>query len=669
MARRALALLTASLAAACGGTTSSDTPASPPPAPVILVPHDGALLGLADAPSGHVTFSGTSVSGARVAVEVGSAEVCQATTASDRTWSCQGTVTEGARQALAKATLSPGGASPFSIAVTFTLDLTPPPVPAVLVPVPGTHLAAPGVLSTQVAVSGTAAAGVTVDVQMDGVHVATVTAAGDGSWSTNATLTASGRYTALARTVDDAGNGSGFASSAFSLSLARTAETLTFPPGTPLPVTAWGQSVPSATQSPSSEIFPGQANSWVLYPDFSFVTGFGAQYQYALQVGLSPVVNPDHLTADFSGYGLFPVDQSRAEVAFLSPRFGTADGVITAAASDGVTMGIPPLDGSYSGYLNATSDSRLSRNIEFDPGLVYTISWTHEVFLDLDPVRHLAGSLDAPYAPRFQVVLRDPANGMSQFGDPLYVVTVDFDHASPSIAVVWGGASPKDLVLSFELHGELTSYGEIDQLTIDAGSGPVDPGNGNFESGLLTPWVANAGAESQNVRSGPRTVVTGGSALVVTRAVYAPPAATWARVVDVFENQTVSTVTTSAVYSTVLLTAAPLAAVTQYGAAVVGWGPAGEPERDVGLVLGNGAAYLAADYSQIFIVHALEVAPLSKVALVHFVVQLGESAGGLTVADVPANTDAVCGQIVNDFPQDQYWQDLEPGVMQIIRNF
>src|SRR6266568_4575656 len=94
-----------------------------------------------------------------------------------------------------------------------------------------------------------------------------------------------------------------------------------------------------------------------------------------------------------------------------------------------------------------------------------------------------------------------------------------------------------------------------------------------------------------------------------------------------------------------------------------------EPERDVGLVLGNGAAYLAADYSQIFIVHALEVAPLSKVALVHFVVQLGESAGGLTVADVPANTDAVCGQIVNDFPQDQYWQDLEPGVMQIIRNF
>jgi hypothetical protein len=665
MTRRLIAVLAALLAAACSRSSTSDTPQrQATPAPTILVPQSGALLGLVDLSSGKVAFSGTAQAGTTVSLEVDAVAVCTTAT-SGSTWSCVATLADGTHTARARAT-GGGGTSDYSSAVGFTLDMNLPAAPVVLTPAAGAHLAAADLSSGQVVISGTAQTDATVVIDLDGFRVATVAVATGGVWSTTATV-GTGVHVASARALSPAGNPSAAATASFTLSLARLASAVV--PAAPVPVACWGQTV--ADVSGLREAFPGQANTWMLDRDFS-LAGFASQYSHALQVRHGAITTPvTHatLTADFAGGALaaFPYDQAASEVAFLSPRFGTADGVETAVVSDGASVGLSPLAGSYSGFLNGTSDSRLSRTLPFDPGHVYTISWTHDVLLNTGL---LLGVDAAPYAPRYQVVLRDPADG-SQIGDPLYVSTAGYDYATPSISVS-GASVPALAVLSFELRGEPLSSAMIDLLTIDDGSGPVDPGNGGFELGLLDPWVANTGAELQNVRSGPRTVGAGGSALKVTRTIYAPPATTWARVVDVFENEGASTVATSAVYSTLLGGSAAHAASRASGAAVVGWDAAGAV-RDVGLVLGgptaHGTAYLSAGDPQIFVVHDLVVPPGGRVALVHFVVQLGEVAV-LTTSGLPTNTEAVCGAIVDGFPTvNEYWNDLEPGVMEAIKNF
>jgi hypothetical protein len=371
---------------------------------------------------------------------------------------------------------------------------------------------------------------------------------------------------------------------------------------------------------------------------------------------------------------MFPYDQrvvagpGQPPAVFLSPRFVSS--VVTAAVSSGATMGLVPLAGAQSGFLNGTSDSRLSRTLSFSPGHLYTFSWMHDVFLY---VGNLVGEDAAPFGPRYQVVLRDPSNGALL--DTLFATTVDVS-ATESVSIS-GALLPAQAVLSFELRADAQSWVELDSLTIDDGSGPVDPGNGDFETGLLAPWVASTGDESQNVRSGSRLLpldpLGAVTVIAVTRTVYAPPNAGWARIVDVFDNQGASTVTTSAVYSTLLSIGAPLSVAPPNGV-VVAWDPA-LTAYDLGLVVGDGApghgtAYVADADPQIFFVHDLVVAPGAKAALVHFVVVLGEAAGGSTTADVPANTKAACDAIASGFPAaDVFWQDLEPSVMQAIANF
>jgi hypothetical protein len=477
-------------------------------------------------------------------------------------------------------------------------------------------------------------------------------------------LSASARHTARARAVNANGDASAFATSTFTLSLARLASPVSPPP---VPVTTWAQTV--ADQAGLGEVFPGQANTWVLDADFSLAQGWGAQFSHGLQLATGAVTTPvshDTLVADWTGTalggGAFPYDQAEAEVTFLSPRFGSTNGVRTAAASDGQTIGLAPIDLSYSGFLNGTSDSRLSQAVTFNAGVAYTISWTHEAFLW---VGNLVGADVAPYGPRYQVVLRDPST--DAILQTIFSSNVDVARSQETHTVSFGATTQAKL--SFELRGDAPTYAEIDLVDVEHGTGVNAIANPGFETGVPGPWIASSGAESQNVRSGSRTIDAGGSPLRATRTIYAPPAASWARVVDVFENDGASPVAASAVYSTYLAGVTPLAAIAQNGAAVVGW-DAARFSRDVGIVFGSGTAYTADLDPQIFVVHDLVVPPHGKVALVQFVVQLGEAAGGITPDLVPANTGAACAAIVAGFPSvDDYWNDLEPGVMAAIKNF
>jgi hypothetical protein len=84
---------------------------------------------------------------------------------------------------------------------TWTVDATPPAKPVVTTPTAGgtTNDATP-------TISGTAEAGSSVQVFVDGNPIGTVTADGSGNWTINASHLADGPHTATARATDGAGN-------------------------------------------------------------------------------------------------------------------------------------------------------------------------------------------------------------------------------------------------------------------------------------------------------------------------------------------------------------------------------------------------------------------------------------------------------------------------------
>ncbi|MFL5416197.1 MAG: hypothetical protein ACJ78Y_09380, partial [Myxococcales bacterium] len=71
------------------------------------------------------------------------------------------------------------------------------------------------------------------------------------------------------------------------------------------------------------------------------------------------------------------------------------------------------------------------------------------------------------------------------------------------------------------------------------------------------------------------------------------------------------------------------------------------------------------------VLHDLSVPAGARVALVHFVVQLGETAGGASAANFPRGTDDECAAVLNGFSSlgvETYRRDLEPGIRDIVAN-
>lgn len=470
----------------------------------------------------------------------------------------------------------------------------------------------------------------------------------------------------------------------------RTAAPL--PPGAAPGVTSFGQAV--RAEDAGGVLFPGQANSWVLLPDFSLGQGYGNEVAWALQLWAGapraapadPAAASDQLLDDLSGGTLlrpFPGEQAAADLTWLSPVFTAADGLVTAAVTTGIATappgGVAALAGT-SGFLAGTADSRLARTVTLAAGQTYTLGWRHEV---APSAGALAGGAVPPFGPRWQVVLRSPVTG-ALLGDPLFLSTgASFEPAADHSAVFTAGAGavPAGPVeLSFELrsgatNGAAPAYAAIDAVSLATAGGPVASfTNGDFEAGLA-PWRP-AGGQPQNVRSAPRILPVdpaGVATLSVTRTLYAPPSATFARLVDVFENGSDAEVATTVVYLTVHRADADAAWTPAAGGrAVVGRDRAGF-SRDVGVVFGTGATFLGAvtgSPQYAFVLHPLRVAPRGRAALVHFVVQLGQGATWSGGDHAAAGTDAACAAVAAGARSDpRYLQDLEPGVAALVRNF
>ncbi|MBZ4408562.1 hypothetical protein K8640_10085 [Myxococcus sp. XM-1-1-1] len=187
-----------------------------PAAPVIEVPLANAKVGVAG-----TGFSGTAETDSTVTVTIGTLE-WQALTGADGRWSVptKTDLDDGTHTASVTATNEDNETGPTAT-VTFTVDTTPPGVPVISTPAASAQVGTAGT-----GFSGTAEAGSTVKVTVNGITWTTTTAVG-GTWSIAAQTTiAEGSRTASVTATDATGNISPAATVTFTVD--RT------PPGAPV---------------------------------------------------------------------------------------------------------------------------------------------------------------------------------------------------------------------------------------------------------------------------------------------------------------------------------------------------------------------------------------------------------------------------------------------------
>lgn len=459
-----------------------------------------------------------------------------------------------------------------------------------------------------------------------------------------------------------------------------------------------------------SELFPEQANFWDLDRDIAQVDGFWNQFQGNMVLAVQTTGLP--LTEE-----LFPTNQTYAELTFMTPLLSALDGLRVAAVAshasytgpDSVIAILPDLDeGNASAWLNATADSRLQQVLDLrQVSGTLTLNWKDQ---------YLVQAGDFPGAtPYYRVVATDLATSAQTtlFEGTLstrnVVETTPSRLRVPHSGVDLSAFAGKQILLSFELRGAhqllrdsfgdvefIGSFARIDNVSVrDAGSNEFVI-NGGFENGMAG-WSANAGLQSQNLRSASRNV----NGLSVTRHFYTVPDQLWARWTDVLENITATPITRRIVLRTFLGSegkgiiylnndATPQALTSWDGTALNG--PV-LPDRDIGLVFGNPAlitgnrnnntdginapfsasALDVADGSDIIeMAHDVTIPAFGRTTLVHFALMSGDNTGETAVNTTARATliDTEIANILTNFRTNPRYRDgMTQAQIDTLQNF
>nr|WP_276203634.1 Ig-like domain-containing protein [Hyalangium minutum] len=189
-----------------GGNTSADSTtntftvdATPPPPPVIAKPANGARTN-----NNQLAYSGTTEADSTVTIIVDGIPVGTTTVDAAGNWSftLSMPLADGPHTVMARAADALGNTSADSNTITLTVDTTPPLAPAVDTPVNGSQTN-----NNHMTYGGTAEAGISVTVIVDGIEVGATTTNAFGVWhvAPPATL-AGGSHTVRARGTDGGGN-------------------------------------------------------------------------------------------------------------------------------------------------------------------------------------------------------------------------------------------------------------------------------------------------------------------------------------------------------------------------------------------------------------------------------------------------------------------------------
>lgn len=348
-----------------------------PAAPVVLLPANGSSTS-----DRTPTVSGTAEPGSTVTVVVDGTPVGTTTASGTGTWSIDvpAELADGPHTAQATATDAAGNVSVPSNTNGYTVDATAPEPPVVVVPADGSSTA-----DTTPTYSGTAEAGSTVTVVVDGAPVGTTTAAPGGSWTlTPATTLASGSHTVQATATDALGNVS--APSAPNEFLVDTA-----PPSAPVVLTPPDGSVTTDTTPTVTGTAEPLSTVTVLVDDVAVGTtqadGAGG---WSLVVP-APLADGAHTARATATDAAGNVSPSSASVDFTVDTTATGAPVVVTPANGSVTDDTTP---TYSG----TGETGSTVTVVVDGTAVGTAPVAAGGTWTLTPATPLAEGLHAVWA-------------------------------------------------------------------------------------------------------------------------------------------------------------------------------------------------------------------------------------------------------------------------------
>jgi hypothetical protein len=205
-----------------------------PAAPVLSAPVDGSFTN-----HNEPTVSGTAEPGSTVTIYVDGVAV--GTTVADGSGNYSLTLSsplsDGPHSVKATATDASNNVSGYSAADPFTVDTVPPAAPVIKTPSAGATTS-----DDTPTITGTAEAGSTVTVYVDGKAVGTTTADGSGNWSLTPSVPLSdGTHTITSTATDKAGNTSALPTGGNGSGSGGHVISVTVDTGTPPPVTVVSQ--------------------------------------------------------------------------------------------------------------------------------------------------------------------------------------------------------------------------------------------------------------------------------------------------------------------------------------------------------------------------------------------------------------------------------------------
>jgi len=418
--------------------------------------------------------------------------------------------------------------------------------------------------------------------------------------------------------------------------------------------------------------FIGTANYWDIQGDFELNDGFDDQFDGALQLSVG------------SGEGVewFP-SLSLSEIHAMTPVISLSDypGAENQTVSDGGDTSQNPIEGSYSAYILATPDSRISQTLDLTSAVSpITLTWEDNI--------SVWGNLNDE-SNTYNVVLRALDGTLLE---TLFTVTNSSTSGIHNADI--SSYAGQQVVLSFEI----SSYAHwwpnlIDSVSVVDSSGTeptsstgISPAatefviNGTFETGNLSGWTVNNPSVSFNIITDPQTV--GG--LDVTRSFFTLPGSKWARWADTFTNNTASPITTTINYDTDL--GSDSCGIIYYtpntgNKALSSW-DGDASDRDIGIVFGNASSvdFLSDDdigcadegSDTITVTYDVTVNPGQTITIVQFIVMNGVDTGytATSIDDRATDIDNVAQAIVNNFWNDPQYRDyLTQSQMDTIYNF
>lgn len=375
---------------------------------------------------------------------------------------------------------------------------------------------------------------------------------------------------------------------------------------------------------------PGYTVLWDIDLDMSLADGLDDTWDGALVLSVAGVV--------------FPYDQTAAELTWFAPLITPAEGLLAPAVSD--QRAAP--SGVFSAFMPPARRTTLCQTVDLTASTApITLAWTDDMH-DLDNPTLFGELLD------YRVVVRDPGGTLLatafQSNTDLSLTTRTFNldaFAGQTVQVCFEADN-----FTCDDVGVL----QVDNVSVVDGGGTNRITNGDFETGDLTGWVSHVDDQSQNFRSGMRTV----NGLQVTRAVYTRPDRPWIRYYDEFTNNTGAPMTTNLEYRTDLGSDGDgnsrLVPGTNGQAVSSSDVDSDEGDSDCGIVFGSGATLLAFtsyagdidfDYQNV------TLNPGQTVAIVTFALQDGRRSEGVF------NTflEAQMLDIVQNFRRDPVYLD------------